>query len=289
MKEVGTLKHIKILKFLSMFALILTVLFAGGCADSSQNYNSSSDYMLNIGTKTIHESSCSSVKYTKSEYLKEASSYYFATLRGYRPCKSCTPQANLSLLSASVYVVLLILSLAPIFIITYYSRSRSKTGCEPPKMTTLIIIMLISEFLTVTSHESLYYAIFDTNTEMPLYLTILFGTCFIIKFAHDEFRIVDGVVVSFSRFKSAMKKEYRQILKEPGIVKMPRYQLNQTIKELWGEYPLLKQNVTSSTTTDNTRHSTEDNSLFCRKCGAKLLNDSTFCHKCGTEVVTTDE
>ena len=149
--------------------------------------------------------------------------------------------------------------------------------------------MLISEFLTVTSHESLYYAIFDTNTEMPLYLTILFGTCFIIKFAHDEFRIVDGVVVSFSRFKSAMKKEYRQILKEPGIVKMPRYQLNQTIKELWGEYPLLKQNVTSSTTTDNTRHSTEDNSLFCRKCGAKLLNDSTFCHKCGTEVVIKDE
>jgi len=270
-----------------MFALILAVLFAGGCADSSQNYNSSSDYMLNTNTKTIHESSCSSVKYSRSEYLKEASSYYFATLRGYRPCKSCTPQPKIPLLSLLVYVVLLILSLAPIFIITYYSRSRSKTGCEPPKMTTLIIIMLISEFLTVTSHESLYYAIFDTNTEMPLYLTILFGTCFIIKFAHDEFRVVDGTVISFSLFKHIIKKKQRQILKEPGHVKMPRPVFNSTVKLLWGAYPLVGKEIKTTAETESTSHLSDD-ALFCRKCGAKLLNDSTFCHKCGTEVITNN-
>lgn len=33
----------------------------------------------------------------------------------------------------------------------------------------------------------------------------------------------------------------------------------------------------------------EEKSLFCRKCGAKLLEDSMFCDKCGTKVITHSE
>ena len=33
----------------------------------------------------------------------------------------------------------------------------------------------------------------------------------------------------------------------------------------------------------------EEKSLFCRKCGAKLLEDSMFCDKCGTKVITKFE
>lgn len=33
----------------------------------------------------------------------------------------------------------------------------------------------------------------------------------------------------------------------------------------------------------------EEKSLFCRKCGAKLLEDSMFCDKCGTKVITQFE
>jgi ribosomal protein L40E len=29
----------------------------------------------------------------------------------------------------------------------------------------------------------------------------------------------------------------------------------------------------------------EEEYIYCRKCGEKLMSDSSFCHKCGTQIV----
>ena len=46
-----------------------------------------------------------------------------------------------------------------------------------------------------------------------------------------------------------------------------------------------KKDVTKTSSKSNEKHPTQENRIFCRKCGKQIPADSMFCDKCGTQIV----
>ena len=316
MKEVGTLKHIRVLKFLSMLALIITILFVGGFSGSSQSYYiSSSDYVLNTSVKKIHKPSCSAIKYTNPKHIEKTDSYLLATLRGYKPCKACNPQQTSTSSSAIIYFFCFLLSYAPILIIIAIAYRKFKES----NTLLMIIPMIVAELLTVPLLEKLCSVFTGKEVDFPTYPQIIVGIIAILAYTAADMKIYRDVPLSFRRFRRILFNEasfsrffedfgyshktldffdymadkiwkdlpvftFKSLFKEKNY---KHYDLKQEIEDYFDDVDFPKDELCKDTITDDVSDSSND-TFFCRKCGTKLLNDSTFCHKCGTEVITNN-
>ena len=90
----------------------------------------------------------------------------------------------------------------------------------------------------------------------------------------DDYRISRGNVESYFIAESLLGENFQ----EETLVEL-KEQLNSLRKEGCRQ-PSFEETKSEPLVEEKTLHNN-----FCRKCGAKLQEDSKFCHKCGTEVI----
>ena len=200
----------------------------------------------------------------------------------------------------------LFFGLGPSLIIIATFRMRTQSGHPVPKKITVVLFSLLA------SAVSLLIQILLPLSETAYYPGIT-GLFLALHFARAEYRVYPNtrLAVTYRQFKFRLKdeKDFIQFKKDHANDPMSDYVIQEEINRRWNELPFPQKELVPNTTTGVSQASAEpsrekpqenkspltndvsdssNDTLFCRKCGTKLLNDSTFCHKCGTEVITNN-